>query len=153
MAHFAAGSGADRRPKARGRGSDLTGTEVRTLAQVDLTADAMECHLSLADELLSVHGSLRVAYSHIVSVSTDPVPTEWWRGFRVGTNLPGIKVAGTFFTPDGAIFCDFHRPDRCLTLELAHDHYRRVIVEVGPDQDPAQLAATIRSRTAAVSGA
>ncbi|MCL6595806.1 MAG: hypothetical protein K6V73_06285 [Firmicutes bacterium] len=122
------------------------------MAHVDLTQDAVVFHLSLADELLSVHGSLRVPYTHIVTVSADPVPVEWWRGFRVGTNIPGIKVAGTFFGPDGAVFCDFHRNDRCLTLELSHDTYRRVIVEVDPDQSAAELAAMLSARIGASAG-
>jgi hypothetical protein len=122
------------------------------LAHVDLTQDSVVFHLSLADELLSVHGSLRVPYAHIVSASSDPVPTEWWRGFRVGTNIPGIKVAGTFFGPDGAVFCDFHHNDRCLTLELSHDEYRRVIVEVDPDQSALELAKALSARLSAAAG-
>ncbi len=117
------------------------------LAHVDLTQDRVMFRLNLADEFLSLHGSMSIPFGHILSVSSEPVPETWWRGFRVGTNLPGIKVAGTFYGPDGAVFCDFHDPARCLTLELDHDRYRRVIVEVDADQSAHELADAIGART------
>lgn len=71
-----------------------------------------------------------------------------YRGVRIGTNAPGIKVAGTFFAGDGMVFYDFHDPRRCLTFELAHQHYRRVVVQVDTDQDPSALAKAIMARLA-----
>lgn len=59
------------------------------------------------------------------------------------TNLPVVKVAGTFLTDDGMIFYDVHDPPRCRVLELSHEHYRRVTVKVDKDRDPGQLAGSI----------
>lgn len=119
------------------------------MAHVELESGCVDVQMNPLDEILSLHGSLRMPYSHIRSVSTDPVPPAWCRGFRIGTNVPGIKVAGTFFTGDGVVFYDFHDPDRCLTFQLEHEHYRSVVVQVDKDQDPAGLAGKIRARLGA----
>jgi hypothetical protein len=116
------------------------------VARFQVDSEAVEIDLSFADELLSLHGKFRVPFAHIRSVSTDRVPAALWRGVRFGTNLPGVKVAGTFINADGITYYDFHDPERCITLELSHDRYARVVVEVDRDEDPAAIAQDIRSR-------
>jgi hypothetical protein len=113
------------------------------MARIDCDGKRIDIRLSPLDEVLSLHGSLHIPLTHVRSARHEPVPEEWFRGLRIGTNLPGVKVAGTFLTDDGMIFYDFHNPARCLVLELSHEHYRRVIVEVDKDQDPGQVAGII----------
>ncbi|MGH8128212.1 MAG: hypothetical protein ACRETC_07565 [Gammaproteobacteria bacterium] len=115
------------------------------MARIELDDSRVNVVLNPLDEVLALHGSLHIPYSHIKSVSHAPVPPEWCRGIRIGTNVPGVKVAGTFFTSEGTIFYDFHDPGRCLTFELAHEKYKQVVVEVNRDQEPAALAAQIAS--------
>lgn len=119
------------------------------MARVVLKEDKVEIRLSLGEEVLALRGPFAVPYGHIVRVSHEPVPDAWFRGIRLGTNLPGVLVAGTFLTGEGTVFCDFHDRSRCLTLELADEHYRRIVVEVDRDQDPATLAEAIAERLAA----
>lgn len=116
------------------------------MAQVTVEEAGISVHLSLGDEILAMHGSLHIPFTHISAVSTDRVPEAFFRGFKIGTNLPGVKTAGTFITGDGMIFYDFHDPSRCLTLALNHEKYGQVVVEVDKDQDPAALAQAIRTR-------
>ncbi len=116
------------------------------MATVSVEESAVAVRLSLGDEILALHGSLHIPFSHIRSVSTDPVPETWYRGMKFGTNLPGVKTAGTFITGDGMIFYDFHDPSRCLTFNLSHERYQQVVVEVDHDQDPKALAAAVRQR-------
>ena len=123
--------------------------EAYDVARFQLTDTAVEIDLSLADELLSLHGKFTVPYVHIRSVSTEPVPEALFRGVRVGTNLPGVKVAGTFIAPDGVTYYDFHDPDRCVTLDLDHDRYLRLVVEVDRDEDAPGVARAIEARLAA----
>lgn len=116
------------------------------MARIVIGAEHVQIELSLTDELLSLHGAFKIAFVHIRSATADPVPAALFRGFRVGTNLPGVKVAGTFLASDGASYYDFHDPTRCVTLELEHDRYRRVVVEVDPGEDAAEVAAAIQAR-------
>lgn len=118
------------------------------MARIELEADHVSVELDPIDEILSLHGSLRLPYDHIRAVASDPAPPGWFRGLRIGTDIPGIKVAGTFLADDGAIFYDFHDPDRCLTFDLDHQRYRRVVVQVDSGQDPAVLVREITARIA-----
>ena len=74
------------------------------MARVEVADSDVTAHLSPLDEVLALHGSLRIPYTHIRSVSAEPVPFAWYRGFKIGTDVPGVKVAGTFITDEGSIF-------------------------------------------------
>lgn len=117
------------------------------MARIALEPDHVSLILAPLDEVLALHGSLHIPYGHIRSVRHEAVPAALFRGIRIGTNIPGIKVAGTFFTPDGVIFYDFHDPSRCLIFDLDHEKYRKAVVEVDRGQDPDTLAAQILART------
>ncbi|MHB1505242.1 MAG: hypothetical protein ACYCO4_03625 [Sulfobacillus sp.] len=119
------------------------------MAHVTVEATGVSVHLSLGDEILAMHGSLHIPLTHISAVSTDRVPEAFFRGFKIGTNVPGVKTAGSFITGDGMIFYDFHDPSRCLTLALTHEKYGQVVVEVDRDQDLTALAQDIRARLSA----
>jgi hypothetical protein len=116
------------------------------MAHIELEADRVSMQLSLLDEVLAMHGSLHIPYRHITAVHAGPVPEAWFRGFRIGTNIPGVKVAGSFYNGDGVVFYDFHDPARCLTLETTHERYHGVVVEVDHDQDPVALAQQVAAR-------
>lgn len=116
------------------------------MARIELEPTRIGVILNPLDEVLALHGSLHIPYSHIRSVRHEPVPEALFRGVRIGTNIPGIKVAGSFFTTEGVIFYDFHDPSRCLIFELDHETYKKAVVEVDRSQDPATLAAQIATR-------
>ncbi len=116
------------------------------MARVKCEADAVFIELSWADKVLALSGSLHIPYTHITKVHADPVPHSWYRGMRIGTNLPGFKVAGTFVSAEGIIFYDFKDPNRCLTFVLTHERYSKVVVEVDPDHDASLLFQQIQAR-------
>lgn len=118
------------------------------MAHVEVADGEVRIHLSVVEEVLALHGALHIPLRHITAVSAEPVPQAFWRGVRMGANIPGVLVAGTFLTGEGAIFYDIRHGDRCLTLELAGETYRRVVVELGPEQDPAELAGEITAAQA-----
>lgn len=116
------------------------------MARIELEPDRVSVHLNVLDEVLAMHGSLHLPYRDIRTVAHAPVPDAWYRGFRIGTNIPGVKVAGTFFNGGDTVFYDFHDPARCLTFELTHERYQHVVVQVDKDQDPDALARQIAAR-------
>jgi hypothetical protein len=115
------------------------------MAVVTVDSQEVRVRLSVVEEVLALHGSLHIPLRHVVRVSAAPVPPALWRGFRVGANIPGVLVAGTFLTPEGDVFYDIRGGERCLTLELAGEGYRRVVVEVDADHDPEEIAAQIEA--------
>lgn len=117
------------------------------MAHIELQTDHVEVHLSPLDEVLALHGSLHLPYVHITSIVWERAAVHGtWLAAHFGTDLPGVKLAGTFFTGDGTVFYDFHDPDRCLTFGLDHEHYQRVVVQVDADQDPKDLVNRIAAR-------
>ena len=66
----------------------------------------------------------------------DPEAAQgWWHGFRIpGTNIPGVLTAGTFYGSDGFVFYDVHDTDNTIVLELDHEHYKKLVVEVADPQ-------------------
>ncbi len=103
------------------------------------------------DKLWALKSELAIPLSHIKSVRVDPEPARgWWHGFRLpGTQIPGVLTAGTFYQSDGAIFYDVHNPDGTIVLELDHEHYTRLVIEVDdPDATAAVLTAALEAREA-----
>ena len=74
--------------------------------------------------------------SHIKAVrSAPPVGRDWWKGWRLlGTHIPGVIVAGTFYRHDGREFWDVRDGSRAVMVELQGAKYRRLIVEVADPQ-------------------
>jgi hypothetical protein len=66
----------------------------------------------------------------------------------MGSNIPGVLTAGTFYQQGGIVFYDVHDPERTIVLELEHETYKRLIVEV---EDPQKTRTIIEKalRTAA----
>jgi hypothetical protein len=53
-----------------------------------------------------------------------------------GTHVPGIIAAGTFLQQDKRIFWDVRHAENALIIELEHDEYDQLIIEV---EDPAAV--------------
>lgn len=118
------------------------------MARVELKETSVHITLKLADEVLALHGSFEIPYTHIDEASSEAPDSAagFFKGVKIGTNIPGVKTAGTFITASGTMFYDYTTGDRCLTLRLNHEHYREVVVEVDGDQDPSSLARSINAR-------
>lgn len=122
---------------------------MQAVALIVVGEDAIEIRLTVVEEVLALHGTLRVPLAHIRSVSTEPVPPALWRGVKLGTNLPGLMVAATFVTEEGVVFYDIRHGERCVTLELADDRYKRIVIELDAAHDPADVASAITAAKAA----
>jgi hypothetical protein len=84
------------------------------------------------DKMWAVKSRLEIPLEHILSVRADPEPARgWWHGIRLpGAQIPGLLTAGTFYQHGEWVFYDVHDPDGTIVLELDHEHYKRLIIEV-----------------------
>jgi hypothetical protein len=83
------------------------------------------------DEFLSIKRSISVPLQHVVSVSTERVPWQPFKQLRVaGTSLPGVIKDGRFLSSDGMMFFEMHDPDKCVTVSLDHERYKKIVFEV-----------------------
>ncbi len=98
------------------------------------------------DKILALHSTLDVPLTHVRGASQDPEALRERHGLRLGgTSLPGVVAAGTFF--DGQWwFLDVHHPEDAVKIDLDHEHYAALIIEVA---DP---VATVRAINDAIRG-
>ena len=95
------------------------------------------------DKLWSFRSRLELPLAHITAVEHDPDAVgRWWHGVKViGTDVPGLFAAGTFYYRSELVFWDVRHPDRAIVVSLPHARYKKLIVEV---DDPAETVARLR---------
>ena len=92
------------------------------------------------DKLWSMKSQLDVPLAHVRGASVDPSivhESKGWRG--PGSNVPGVITAGTFHQHGELIFWDVHRGDNAVVIELGHDSFERLVIEVDDPLATVQL--------------
>lgn len=117
------------------------------MVNVSVEGDRVRFDVEGWDKLWALKSQLEIPLEHITSVRADPEPARgWWHGFRLpGTQIPGVLTAGTFYQSDGAVFYDVHDPERTVVLDLDHEHYKRLVIEV---EDPVATVGKLRAAIA-----
>ena len=89
-------------------------------------------------KLWAFTSQLHVPLAHIRGVRQDAESLKGWcKGWRMpGTHVPGLLVAGTFLKDGRRIFWDVHNADKAVIIDLEHDDYDQLIIEV---EDPAAV--------------
>ena len=100
-------------------------------------------HVRGADKFWALKSTLEIPLQHLVGIRADPaIARGWWHGVKlIGTDLPGVLWAGTFFQQGKRIFWDVHDPEKTIVIDLNHERYAQLIVEVA---DPAAAVALIQ---------
>jgi hypothetical protein len=96
------------------------------------------------DKLWALKSQLEIPLVHIRSVRADPEPARgWWHGLRLpGTQIPGLLTAGSFYQNGGFVFYDVHDPENTVVIELDHEHYQRLVIEV---ENPAEVVERLQA--------
>ncbi len=61
-----------------------------------------------------------------------------WIVVRVGTHIPKVFMAGTFWTKEGKIFYYVRDASKCITLELKDHNHDLAVIEVEARGDVAE---------------
>ena len=95
------------------------------------------------DKFWSLRSHLTIPAAHVSKVYADPeIAKPWWKGLRVGgAQIPGVVTAGTFYHHHNWIFWDVHHAEKTVVIDLHHEHYAKLIVEVA---DPAETVARLQ---------
>lgn len=106
--------------------------EGNQMVTVSVNGDRIRFEMEGWDKLWAIRSHLEIPLAHVKGVRADPEAARgWWHGIKLmGTNIPGILAAGTFYQGDGAVFFDVHNPERGIVLDLDHEHYKRLVIEV-----------------------
>jgi hypothetical protein len=113
------------------------------MATIEIKDKALVVNIQGMDKILALRSSITVPLAHITGVAARPdiakvmyMPVA--AQFR-GVRYPGSVVAGTLVMADGSgyIFCDVHDESKAIAIELHHDEFKRLIIEVS-NQTPEQ---------------
>ncbi|HKB08993.1 MAG TPA: hypothetical protein VKD69_00010 [Vicinamibacterales bacterium] len=99
------------------------------------------------DKLWAFRSRLQFPLAHIEAVDANEDQVgRWWHGFKLlGTAVPGLLGAGTFYYDGELVFWDVHDPSRAIVLTLDHERYKKLIVQV---EDPSAAVAQLKSAIA-----
>ena len=113
---------------------------------VDLTISdgKLILHVRGSDQLWAFKSSLEIPLPHIAEIRADPtIAHGWWHGIRMlGTNIPGVLTAGTFYQDGKRVFWDVHNPENTVVIKLKDERYNELIVEVADPQTAVELVKT-----------
>ena len=117
------------------------------MTEVEIANGHLRVMVEGFDKVLALRSSVEVPLSHVRGASQDPDALRERHGLRLGgTSLPGVVAAGTFF--DGQWwFLDVHHPEEAVKIDLDHEHYAALIVEVA---DPVATVEAINAAIAAL---
>ena len=103
------------------------------------------------DKVWSLTNRLAIPASHIRGAHKEPhAEMGWFQGFKLaGANIPDLFRAGIFLQKGEVVFWDVRERERAITVELDHEHYKKLIIEVA---DPDLAIATLQSVAAARKG-
>jgi len=115
------------------------------MTQLSVSDGKLNIEVKGWDRLWALRSHLSIPLEDVVRVYADSQIAEpWWKGLRVaGSNLPGVLAAGTFYHHSQWVFWDVHNPEKVVVIELRHEHYAKLIVEV---EDPAATVAAIQRK-------
>jgi hypothetical protein len=60
----------------------------------------------------------------------------------LGTDVPGMFAAGTFYYHGEMVFWDLHDPSQTIVVSLEHERYKKLIIEAS---DVAETIALLRA--------
>jgi hypothetical protein len=118
------------------------------MVQVTIDGDRAVFEVEGWDRLWSLRSRLEIPLVHIKEAHPDPDPAMgWFQGLKLaGTDVPNLFKAGTFLQEGGLMFWDVRHAERAMVVELDHERYRKLIVEV---DDPSGTSARINDALAA----
>ncbi|MBI1874221.1 MAG: hypothetical protein HYS05_10095 [Acidobacteria bacterium] len=113
------------------------------MVDVTIEGDRAVFQVEGLDRMWALRSRLEIPLAHITGVEDDSEQVgRWWHGFKLlGTDVPGLFAAGTFYYHGELVFWDVHDPAKTIIVSLDHERYKKLIVEVG---DPIAVAFQLR---------
>ncbi len=117
------------------------------MTEIELTESALRVHIRGIDQFLSFRKQIEAPLAHVVGavVGIDPDAELSWQSLRLpGAALPGVVLAGSYlqFRDKTWLFYNTRRGEKAITINLTHEHYAALVVEV---EDPEGTVAAINA--------
>ena len=121
------------------------------MTSVEIDGDHLVARVHGLDQVLALRSELSIPLAHVKGAAVSPpeVRQRWRNPLRAhvpGTDMPYVVMAGSFLFLDGEhAFWDVHAPDRTVVIELDHERFAKLVLEV---EDPHATAAAINAAIA-----
>jgi hypothetical protein len=121
------------------------------MTKVEIQDDRLIARIQGLDRVLALTSELTIPLEHVKGAAVSPpeVLRRWRDVLRLhvpGTDLPYVVMAGSFLFLDGEhAFWDVHDPNRTVVIQLDHERFAKLVVEV---EDPQATAAAINAAVA-----
>ena len=91
------------------------------MVELSVAEGKLVLHVRGIDQLWALKSTLEIPLQHITGVRADPeIARGWWHGLKlIGSDIPGVLHAGTFYQQGKIIFWDVHHPDNTIVIDLA----------------------------------
>jgi len=118
------------------------------MVKIKIEGDRAAFEIEGWDKLWSMRSRLEIPLAHIKGAHVDSHPAMgWFQALKVaGTDVPNVFRAGTFYQDGGFVFWDVHHPEKTMVVELEHERFQKLVIEV---VDPEE---TVNEVNRAVSG-
>lgn len=64
----------------------------------------------------------------------------WFKGLKIaGTDIPNIFKAGIWYQGEGLVFWDVLNPENTVVIDLDHEHFAKLILEVADPKAAVRL--------------
>ncbi|PYQ94569.1 MAG: hypothetical protein DMF95_24350 [Acidobacteria bacterium] len=102
------------------------------MVDISIDADSVVFSVEGLDKLWALRSRLEIPLAHITDVEANADQVgRWWHGLKlVGTDVPGLFAAGTFYYHGELVFWDVHDPAKTIIVSLVHERYKKLIMEV-----------------------
>jgi hypothetical protein len=114
------------------------------MVKVDILGDRAVFDVEGLHQLWALRSRLEIPLAHITGAEYSPDEVGgWWHGWKLmGTDVPGVFAAGTFYYHGELVFWDVHDPARTVVVSLNHERYKKLIIEV---DDPRAVVERLRA--------
>ncbi|MFJ5990586.1 hypothetical protein [Lentzea sp. NPDC092896] len=115
------------------------------MATISVQGQDLVVEMNGLDKLWSLKSKLTIPLAHVRGATVDPGILGEPKGVRApGTHLPGVITAGTFHQDGEKVFWAVRDGRKAVVVELADEHYTRLVVEV---DDPRAVVAMVEQAT------
>lgn len=111
------------------------------MVEITVHGDTITFEIEGWDKLWALKSRLEIPLAHIKGARVDDDAAKgWWHGVRLGaSDLPGLITAGTFYSKGRMVFYDVHKPESTIIVDLDHENYDQLILQVEHPDTEAQM--------------
>jgi len=96
-------------------------------------------------KLWALKSEIQIPNQHILSAYQNINEVNEWKLRMIGTHVPYIIKAGTFYLGEGndVIFMDVMHPEKVIIVELQDERYKKLYIEV---EHPEEAITLLKSK-------